>query len=93
MASRRPLSGIQKQVLSLYRSALRTAREMPSEQRVTTQKYIQQELGRHRDIKKTEYMRIEYLIRKGWKQLEVVKMPQTTGVRVQPGSSSSSDAS
>uniref|UniRef100_A0A7S1T4E1 Complex 1 LYR protein domain-containing protein n=1 Tax=Tetraselmis chuii TaxID=63592 RepID=A0A7S1T4E1_9CHLO len=83
-AAKRPLSGLQRQVLALYRSALRTAREKPADQRKMIEDYARDEFQKNLSLSKTDYMRIEHMIRKGSKQLELLNMPQTTGVHVSP---------
>mmetsp|Transcript_9918 Transcript_9918/g.25235 ORF Transcript_9918/g.25235 Transcript_9918/m.25235 type:complete len:108 (-) Transcript_9918:649-972(-) len=83
-AARRPLSGLQRQVLSLYRAALRTAREKPDDQRRMIEEYTRGEFQKHASLSKSDYMRIEHMLRKGSKQLELLNMPHTTGVHVAP---------
>ncbi|CAB9527756.1 expressed unknown protein [Seminavis robusta] len=93
MAPTKRLSGLQKDVLSLYRSILREAVKKDrqvlalthgnlcsllfSPQRTTTG-YARTEF-RHQcqQVKRSEFKKIEYLIRKGEKQLKILKMPGT----------------
>ncbi|CAB9531423.1 unknown protein [Seminavis robusta] len=93
MAPTKRLSGLQKDVLSLYRSILREAIKkdrqvltsndlvvgplLYSKQRTTTG-YARTEF-RHQcqQVKRSEFKKIEYMIRKGEKQLKLLKMPGT----------------
>mmetsp|Transcript_3588 Transcript_3588/g.8569 ORF Transcript_3588/g.8569 Transcript_3588/m.8569 type:complete len:95 (+) Transcript_3588:199-483(+) len=45
--SGRPVSGLQRQVLRLYRDALRVARSKPSEQRTSLEAHIRAELDKY----------------------------------------------
>ncbi|KAG9265560.1 succinate dehydrogenase assembly factor 1, mitochondrial [Astyanax mexicanus] len=61
-------SKIQKQVLSLYRQFLRAGRDKPG-----FVPRIQEEFRANAAIKKTDIMHIEYLLRRGQRQLEQLK--------------------
>ena len=68
-------SGLQKDVLSLYRSLLRTSTSVQSRQSVRS------EFRRHSDsVGRSDFMRIEYLLRKGWKRVKLVEMEGVRGV-------------
>ncbi|MCO5607699.1 hypothetical protein L7F22_061898 [Adiantum nelumboides] len=80
MAAQRRLSGIQKQVLSLYRSFLRVARTKPPEARFKIQSYIGTQFRRDAAaIDKKDFQQIEYLLRRGAKQLDVLRSSSITG--------------
>nr|XP_043610992.1 succinate dehydrogenase assembly factor 1, mitochondrial [Erigeron canadensis] len=74
-ASRSPkLSGIQKQVLSLYRGFLRTARSKPQENRAQIESLVSAEFRRNSEmIDRKNFLHIEYLLRRGKKQLDQLK--------------------
>ncbi|MQL71196.1 hypothetical protein Taro_003502 [Colocasia esculenta] len=78
MATKRQLSGIQKQVLSLYRGFLRAARSKAPEERRKIEEVVSTEF-RHNStaIDKKNFLYIEYLIRRGKRQLDQLKNPGT----------------
>ncbi|KAG6540908.1 hypothetical protein Mapa_017702 [Marchantia paleacea] len=67
------LSGIQKQVLSLHRSLLRAARAKAPETREHIEQFVKVEFRKNAAIDKKNYQQIEYLIRRGQKQLEMLR--------------------
>ena len=102
MAAPARLSGVQKDVLGLYRAVLRQAaskdREMlnnsttgsssnsfhalltnkvaANEQGSTTTSYAASEFRRQASsVKRSDFKRIEYMIRKGQKQIKLMQMP------------------
>jgi succinate dehydrogenase assembly factor 1 len=77
----RRLSGLQKQVLSLYRECLRRARELPSESRVDAVNFARSEFKAAARISTLDIQRIEHLIRQGNKKLALLKSSDVTGFR------------
>ncbi|PWA96110.1 complex 1 LYR protein [Artemisia annua] len=68
------LSGIQKQVLSLYRGFLRTARSKQPENRTHIESLVSAEFRRNSQmIDRKNFLHIEYLLRRGKKQLDQLK--------------------
>lgn len=68
------LSGIQKQVLSLYRGFLRTARSKPPENRTQIESIVSAEFRRNSQlIDRKNFLHIEYLLRRGKRQLDQLK--------------------
>jgi succinate dehydrogenase assembly factor 1 len=77
------LSGIQKQVLSLFRSFLRVARSKSPDTRLGIERYVGDQFRRDaHGIDKKDFQRIEYLLRRGTKQLELLKANQITGFKI-----------
>ncbi|TKY71077.1 Succinate dehydrogenase assembly factor 1 [Spatholobus suberectus] len=75
------LSGMQKQVLSLYRGFLRAARSKSYEERRKIESIVSQEFRRNaRDVDRKNFLYIEYLLRRGNKQLDQLRNPGTTGL-------------
>lgn len=68
---------LQLQIFSLYRQFLRVARKKPG-----TAAYIKDEFHRNASIPKMETLRIEHLLRKGQRQLELFKRSTTVGVGI-----------
>jgi succinate dehydrogenase assembly factor 1 len=75
------LSGIQKQVLSLYREFLRVARSKSGEDRRQIESIVSAEFHRNSNkIDRKNFIYIEYLLRRGKKQLEQLKSPDIVGL-------------
>lgn len=75
------LSGMQKQVLSLYRGFLRAARSKSPDDRRCVESIVIAEFRRNaKEVDKKNFLYIEYLLRRGKKQLDQLKSPQTTGL-------------
>ncbi|KAK8180199.1 hypothetical protein HDK77DRAFT_383943 [Phyllosticta capitalensis] len=62
------LSGLQRDVLSLYRQCLRAARKKPEAS-------CRQEFEKNMSIGKRDFGAIEYVLRKGHRQLEIYEDP------------------
>nr|GMD16523.1 succinate dehydrogenase assembly factor 1, mitochondrial-like [Ipomoea batatas] len=75
------LSGMQKQVLSLYRGFLRAARAKPPIERRQIESLVTAEF-RHNamQVDRKNFMYIEYLLRRGKKQLDQLKSPDIVGL-------------
>lgn len=72
------LSGLQKQVLSLYRGFLRAARCKSAEDRRQIESIVSAEFRRNSNqVDRKNFLYIEYLLRRGKKQLEQLQSPNT----------------
>ncbi|PON96229.1 LYR motif-containing protein [Trema orientale] len=72
------LSGMQKQVLSLYRGFLRAARSKSAEERHKIESIVSTEFRRNaKQVDRKNFIYIEYLLRRGKKQLDQLKNPDT----------------
>jgi len=70
------LSGMQKQVLSLYRGFLRAARSKSAEDRRRIESIVSEEFRRNsKEVDRKNFVYIEYLLRRGKKQLDQLKSP------------------
>ncbi|KAE8348575.1 complex 1 protein-domain-containing protein [Aspergillus coremiiformis] len=69
------LSGFQKEVLSLYRSCLREIQKKPIETRSNFKGYARTEFQKYLSISKKDFNAIEYLLRRGHKQLKIYSCP------------------
>ncbi|OVA14554.1 Complex 1 LYR protein [Macleaya cordata] len=79
------LTGLQKQVLGLYRGFLRAARTKGSEERKKIESIVSSEFRRHaKSIERKNFIYIEYLLRRGTKQLEQLKNPDTLSLSTVP---------
>lgn len=74
------LSGLQRDVLSLYRQCLRAARSKPSETRPNFEAYARHEFERNLSLDKKDFGAIEFLLRKGQRQLETYAAPNITNI-------------
>lgn len=83
MVARIKLSGLQREALSLMRSTLRYARKQNPEVRQNIEDFARQEF-RKNSVKydKKDYQAIEYLLKKGKRQLDQLANSDTTGFNV-----------
>ncbi|KAF2669641.1 hypothetical protein BT63DRAFT_425318 [Microthyrium microscopicum] len=72
------LSGIQKDVIHLYRACLREAGRKPIENRNNFRQFARDEFRRYIEVDRKDFATIEYLLRKGKRQLETY---QSDGIR------------
>ncbi|KAL8114380.1 succinate dehydrogenase assembly factor 1, mitochondrial [Apium graveolens] len=79
--SRPKLSGLQKQVLALYREFLRAARAKSTEDRKQIE-FIVSKQFRHNatQVDRKNFLYIEHLLRRGKHQLDQLKNPATVGL-------------
>ncbi|KAH6898985.1 complex 1 protein-domain-containing protein [Thelonectria olida] len=68
-------SGLQKEVLSLYRNCLRESRKKPQASRPHFETFARTEFSRSINLDKRDFAAIEFLLRKGRRQLEVYSSP------------------
>lgn len=68
-------SRLQKEVLSLYRQCLKAAKSRPG-----FADSVKAEFRRNVSVPKSETMRIEYLLRQGYKKLDMMKDPHVSGM-------------
>ena len=81
-ASSRPkLSGLQKQVLALYREFLRAARAKSTEDRKQIELIVSEQFRRNlTQVDRKNFLYIEHLLRRGKHQLDQLKNPATVGL-------------
>ena len=73
---RRGLSGLQREVIALYRQLLRMVRTKPEETRDHWRQFIRAEFVKHRGIPKKLFLVIEHLIRTGHRRYDMYLSPQ-----------------
>lgn len=72
---------MQRQVLSLYRQFLRAARSKSAEDRRKIESFVSAEFHRNsKQVDRKNFLYIEYLLRRGKKQLEQLQSPDTVGL-------------
>ncbi|KAK9757276.1 hypothetical protein RND81_01G153400 [Saponaria officinalis] len=72
------LSGLQKQVLSMYREFLRAARSKSPEDRRKMELIVSEEFHRNaKEVDRKNFIYIEYLLRRAKKQLDQLKSSDT----------------
>ena len=76
----RRLSGLQRQVLSLARSVARAARVKPPTVRAAVMARLRQEFEAGQAVDRLDVGRIEHLLRKGGRQLELLRSGAVVGV-------------
>ncbi|KAF1845706.1 uncharacterized protein K460DRAFT_312376 [Cucurbitaria berberidis CBS 394.84] len=69
------LSGLQKDVLSLYRQCLRAVRQKPAETQSHFRDFAKAEFQKHVHVGKKDFGTIEYLLRRGRNQIELYSDP------------------
>ncbi|KAF2684800.1 hypothetical protein K458DRAFT_388501 [Lentithecium fluviatile CBS 122367] len=67
------LSGLQRDVLSLYRQCLRAVKEKPASTRENFRDFARSEFRQHMELNKKDFGTIEYLLRRGRKQLDTYR--------------------
>lgn len=75
-----PCSATQRQIFKFHRAIIRTAREKEPGVREGIMKYAREQFEKHHTVDKRDVMRIEHLLRKGAKQLELAQEPEFSGI-------------
>ncbi|KAJ5409735.1 Complex 1 LYR protein [Penicillium crustosum] len=76
------LSGLQRDVLSLYRKCLREIRNKPEVGSITASRMgYSAEFQKHLSVNKKDFSTVEYLLRKGNRQLELYSSPGIRNIR------------
>ncbi|KAI6249995.1 Succinate dehydrogenase assembly factor 1, mitochondrial [Erysiphe necator] len=74
-------TGLQREVLLLYRECLRACRKKPSDTRPHFEKFTRAKFDMNLHLNKKEFMTIEYLLRKGRRQLELYSSSEVSDIR------------
>jgi succinate dehydrogenase assembly factor 1 len=74
------LSGLQRDVLSLYRQCLRAARNKPADTRPNFESFARKEFEQHVHVDKKDFGAIEFFLRKGHRQLETYSSAGITNI-------------
>lgn len=69
------LSGLQREVLKLYRACFRSIKTKPHGTRDHWKAYIREEFEKHRSLPKKQFSVIEHLIRVGHRRYEMYLNP------------------
>lgn len=80
MARAARLSGLQRDVLALYRRCLRAARAKPVDTRPNFEAFARREFEKNISRDKKDFQTIEFLLRKGERQLETYEAPNITNI-------------
>ncbi|KAK9467040.1 hypothetical protein V1512DRAFT_261789 [Lipomyces arxii] len=78
----RRLTGLQKEVLGLYRKCLREVRKKPENARTNFLIFTRRQFEPHLSLSKSDFATIEYLMRKGNQMLETYSNPGVRNVSV-----------
>lgn len=70
------LSGLQKEVLHLYRGCFRIVLTKPRPNRPHFVSYIREEFGKYKDLPKKDFTTIEHLLRVGHKRMKLYSRPE-----------------
>ena len=69
-------SSLQKKILSQYRSFMKISWNNPS-----LKEHIRTEFKKYSDIPKSDFLRIEHILRRGDKQLKMLRKEGVDGIR------------
>ncbi|KAF9186267.1 hypothetical protein BGZ51_002119 [Haplosporangium sp. Z 767] len=75
-------SGLQQEVVTLYRNCIRAARLKPEANRPHFHAFIRMQFRKHSEVKQRDFTTIEYLLRTGKRQLAVYSAPSIEDVTV-----------
>ncbi|GAW26297.1 putative found in mitochondrial proteome [Rosellinia necatrix] len=75
------LSGLQKEVISLYRGCLRESRKKPKATRHHFEAFARSEFDKNMQIDRKDFAAIEFLVRKGRRQLDLYSAPGIKDIR------------
>ncbi|KAF2280917.1 uncharacterized protein EI97DRAFT_13395 [Westerdykella ornata] len=70
------LSGLQRDVLALYRECLRAVREKPVNSQSHFRDFARDEFRKHLSVNKKDFATIEYLLRSGRRKLDRYRDPE-----------------
>mmetsp|Transcript_9478 Transcript_9478/g.34767 ORF Transcript_9478/g.34767 Transcript_9478/m.34767 type:complete len:91 (+) Transcript_9478:114-386(+) len=79
------LSGLQRQVRALYRRCVRAALEKSPSSGML--EHVRHQFKRYEHVDKQDFRFIEWLLRRGERQLQLLRMPQVASVSTQKGRS------
>lgn len=75
-----PKSGLQKDVIHLYRACLRAVRTKPADTQDNWYAYVRNSFDEHMKVKKKDFATIEYHLRIGNRKLEQYAQPGITAI-------------
>ncbi|KAL2200054.1 complex 1 protein-domain-containing protein [Corynascus similis CBS 632.67] len=75
------LSGLQKEVLALYRQCIRECRKKPEASRKHFQVFARNEFDKNIKIDKRDFAAVEFLLRKGRRQLDMYSSPGVKDIK------------
>lgn len=70
------LSGLQREVLKLYRQCMRAVRKKPIDKQDHWRDYVRLEFAKYRHLPKKSFSVIEHLLRTGHRRCEMYLNPQ-----------------
>ncbi|KAL1923423.1 uncharacterized protein VTP21DRAFT_8403 [Calcarisporiella thermophila] len=73
-------SGLQNDVLILYRDCWRAARSKPLQSRPHWYQFIREQFRQHQNIPRSDFNTVEYYVRRGRRQLEIYSQPSITDI-------------
>lgn len=73
-------SGLQNDVIHLYRACLRAVRTKPEETQPNWHAFVRRNFDEHMKVKKKDFVTIEYHVRVGNRRLEQYSQPGITNI-------------
>ncbi|KAL0073201.1 NADH dehydrogenase 1 alpha subcomplex subunit 6 NDUFA6 [Phycomyces blakesleeanus] len=74
-------SGLQQEVINFYRQCFRATLQKPKENRARFQAFVRNEFRNHK-IRKSDFTTIEYMLRRGKRQLEAYSSPSIKDIHL-----------
>ncbi|KAI9189969.1 hypothetical protein H9P43_001402 [Blastocladiella emersonii ATCC 22665] len=68
-------SGLQLEVIKLYKQCMQVARSKPAEHRANWERFVRAEFAKNRHISPKDFATIEYLARTGKRRLDTYRNP------------------
>ncbi|KAF9579248.1 hypothetical protein BGW38_004573 [Lunasporangiospora selenospora] len=75
-------SGLQQEVVNLYRECFRAARLKPQANHVHFHAFIRMQFRKHSEVTRKDFATIEHLLRVGKRQLQVYSAPSIEDVTI-----------
>ncbi|ODQ64402.1 hypothetical protein NADFUDRAFT_83885 [Nadsonia fulvescens var. elongata DSM 6958] len=82
MVKAKALSGLQRDVLKLYRMCIRACHKKPEDTRMNFVLFARQEFRKFSSIKTKDFTVIEHLLRKGARNLDLYANPGVRNVNI-----------
>ncbi|CAR24425.1 Succinate dehydrogenase assembly factor 1, mitochondrial [Lachancea thermotolerans] len=74
------LSGLQREVLQMYRQCIRAAHDKPKANQPNFVTHIRKEFRQYQDLPRKDFSTIEHLLRVGHRRLEMYSQPEVKDI-------------
>lgn len=76
------ISGIQRDVIKLYRQCIRAVHKKPVSEQPNFYHFVRREFDKYKGLGKRDFGTIEFLLRKGYRTLEVYSEPSVRNISI-----------